>query len=85
MRAHAVQRGKFELASGDTIVLDEIGDMPLLLQAKLLRVLEQSEIQRVGGEGTIKIDVRLVASTNKDLRESVARGPGRIYITGLRW
>ena len=72
--AHVMQRGKFELASGGTIVLDEIGDMPLLLQAKLLRVLEQSEIHRVGSERPIKIDVRLVASTNKDLRETVAKG-----------
>ncbi|MDT8316973.1 MAG: sigma 54-interacting transcriptional regulator [bacterium] len=75
--AHAMKRGKFELASGGTMVLDEIGDMPLLLQGKLLRVLEQSEIQRVGGERTIKIDVRLVASTNKDLRETVAKGQFR--------
>ena len=72
--AHAVKRGKFELANGGTIVLDEIGDMPLLLQAKLLRVLEQSEIHRVGGERTIKIDVRLVASTNKNLPEAVESG-----------
>lgn len=75
--ANAMKRGKFELASGGTIVLDEIGDMPLLLQAKLLRVLEQSEIHRVGSERPIKIDVRLVASTNKDLRETVAKGDFR--------
>lgn len=75
--AHVMKRGKFELASGGTIVLDEIGDMPLLLQAKLLRVLEQSEIHRVGSEYPIKIDVRLVASTNKDLRETVAKGDFR--------
>lgn len=72
--ANGMKRGKFELASGGTIVLDEIGDMPILLQAKLLRVLEQSEIHRVGSERPIKIDVRLVASTNKDLRETVAKG-----------
>jgi len=75
--AVAMQRGKFELASGGTIVLDEIGDMPLALQAKLLRVLEQSEIHRLGSERAIKIDVRLVAATNKDLRDRVAKGKFR--------
>ncbi|MBE9504795.1 MAG: sigma 54-interacting transcriptional regulator [Proteobacteria bacterium] len=72
--AISLQRGKFELASGGTIVLDEIGDMPLALQVKLLRVLEQSEIQRVGGKETIPIDTRVIASTNKELRKKVEEG-----------
>ena len=72
--AISLQRGQFELASGGTIVLDEIGDMPLALQVKLLRVLEQSEIQRVGGKETIPIDTRVIASTNKDLRKKVEEG-----------
>jgi PAS domain S-box-containing protein len=72
--AVVMQKGKFELASGGTIVLDEIGDMPYALQAKLLRVLERSEIYRVGGERPIKIDVRVIAATNKELKERVAAG-----------
>lgn len=75
--AVSMHRGKFELANGGTIVLDEIGDMPLLLQAKLLRVLEQSEVYRVGGECAIKIDTRVIAATNKNLREKVAAGQFR--------
>ena len=64
--------GMFELAQGGTIFLDEIGDMNLEMQAKLLRVLEEREIVRVGGNKRIKVDVRLVAATNKDLRRSIA-------------
>ena len=75
--AVSMQRGKFELASCGTIVLDEIGDMPLGMQAKLLRVLEQSEIRRVGGEKPIRTDVRVVASTNRELREKVSAGQFR--------
>ncbi len=63
--------GMFELAQGGTIFLDEIGDMNLEMQAKLLRVLEEREIVRVGGNKRIKVDVRLVAATNKDLRRSI--------------
>ncbi len=67
-----VQRlGKFELCDGGTIFLDEIGDMALATQTKILRVLQQGEIQRVGGTETIKVDVRIIAATNKDLEEMV--------------
>ena len=63
--------GKFELCDGGTIFLDEIGDMALATQTKILRVLQQGEIQRVGGVETIKVDVRVIAATNKDLEEMV--------------
>jgi transcriptional regulator with PAS, ATPase and Fis domain len=69
--------GKFELANGGTIFLDEIGDMPLRLQAKLLRVIQEREFDRVGGRKTIKVDVRFIASTNKDLEKMVAEGSFR--------
>jgi DNA-binding NtrC family response regulator len=71
------RRGLFELASGGTIFLDEIGEMPLATQTKLLRVLEQREFHRVGGESSIKVDVRIVAATNQDLRQLVAIGEFR--------
>jgi two-component system nitrogen regulation response regulator GlnG len=61
--------GKFELCDGGTIFLDEIGDMALATQTKILRVLQQGEIQRVGGTETIKVDVRIIAATNKNLEE----------------
>jgi DNA-binding NtrC family response regulator len=64
--------GKFELCDGGTIFLDEIGDMALATQTKILRVLQQGEIQRVGGTDTIKVDVRILAATNKHLEEMVA-------------
>src|SRR5690606_36262205 len=66
------RRGLFELAHGGTIFLDEIGEMPLATQTKLLRVLEQREFLRVGGEESIKVDVRIIAATNQDLRQLVA-------------
>jgi len=69
--------GKFELANKGTILLDEIGDMPLNMQAKLLRVLQDREIERVGGTKPIKVDFRLIASTNKDLQEMIKQGTFR--------
>jgi two-component system nitrogen regulation response regulator GlnG len=69
--ATAQRIGKFELCDGGTIFLDEIGDMALATQTKILRVLQSGEIQRVGGTETIKVDVRVIAATNKDLEEIV--------------
>jgi len=66
--------GKFELANKGTLFLDEIGEMPLDLQVKLLRALQEREIERVGGKEPIKIDVRIIAATNRDLRKEVAEG-----------
>jgi transcriptional regulator with GAF, ATPase, and Fis domain len=68
------RKGKFELASGGTLFLDEIGDMSLSAQAKVLRALQENVIQRVGGEKDIKVDCRVVAATNKDLREEINAG-----------
>ncbi|MFD1142393.1 sigma 54-interacting transcriptional regulator [Larkinella insperata] len=70
--------GKFELAKGGTIFLDEIGEMPLELQAKLLRVLQEKEIERVGGNTLIKTDVRVIAATNRQLEKEVAEGRFRM-------
>ena len=66
--------GKIETASGGTLFLDEIGDMPLSLQAKLLRFLQERVIERVGGRGLIKVDVRVIAATHRDLKAEIARG-----------
>ncbi len=66
------RRGKFERASGGTLFLDEVGDMSLAMQAKLLRVLQEREIERVGGGETIMVDVRVVAATNRDLEQACA-------------
>jgi DNA-binding NtrC family response regulator len=71
------RRGAFELAHGGTIFLDEIGEMPLHLQTKLLRVLQDYEIKPIGGEKTIELDVRVIAATNRDLEETVAQGTFR--------
>ncbi|HEX8211312.1 MAG TPA: sigma-54 dependent transcriptional regulator [Longimicrobium sp.] len=68
------RRGRFELASGGTLFLDEIGDLSLEAQAKLLRALEGGEVERVGGHEPIKVDVRILAATNKDLRAEVVAG-----------
>ncbi|MDR2550401.1 MAG: sigma-54 dependent transcriptional regulator [Desulfobulbus sp.] len=72
--AHAKKLGRFELADGGTLLLDEIGDLPLGLQAKLLRVIEEGEFERLGGTRTIRVDVRLLCSTAKDLKEEVRVG-----------
>jgi transcriptional regulator with PAS, ATPase and Fis domain len=71
------RRGLFELAHGGTIFLDEIGEMPITTQTKLLRVLEQREFLRVGGEKPIRVDVRIIAATNQDLRQLVTLGEFR--------
>ncbi len=93
--ASSLKKGKFELADGGTIFLDEIGDMPLELQAKLLRVLQEREITRLGGAKPVKVDVRIIAATNRNLEQMVAEGKFRedlyyrlsvvtIYIPPLR-
>jgi DNA-binding NtrC family response regulator len=69
--------GKFEQAQGGTLFLDEIGDMPPVMQAKLLRVLEQKEIERIGGDRTIEVDVRVVVATHRNLDELVRKGQFR--------
>ena len=66
------KKGKFELASGGTLFLDEIGDMSLSAQAKVLRALQENSIQRVGGEKDVKVDCRIIAATNKDLRKEIS-------------
>lgn len=72
--AHAAHAGKFEQAQGGTLLLDEITEMPLGLQAKLLRVLQEREVERLGGRTPIALDVRVLATTNRRLREEVAAG-----------
>lgn len=69
--------GKFEMANGGTVFMDEIGDMPLVMQAKLLRVLQEYEVERVGGNKKIKLDFRLITATNKDLFELIEQGSFR--------
>lgn len=69
--------GKFELANGGTLFLDEIGDMSLSAQAKVLRALQENRITRVGGDKEIRVDVRIIAATNKDLRELINQGKFR--------
>lgn len=75
--AIAQKKGKLEIADGGTLFLDEVGEMPALLQAKLLRVLQEQEFERVGGTRTLKVDIRLVAATNKDLEEAIRVGTFR--------
>lgn len=75
----AVKRkpGRFELADGGTIFLDEIGDIPLLTQAKILRVIQERQFERIGGTATLNVDVRIIAATNKNLEEAVKAGQFR--------
>ena len=75
--AVATREGKFEAAHGGTLFLDEVGDMPLETQAKILRALQEREIERVGGNRTIKVDVRVLAATNQDLEAKAKRGEFR--------
>ncbi len=75
--ANKFKPGKFDMANGGTIFLDEIGDMPFNLQAKILRILQEQEFYRVGGSRTIKVDVRIIASTNKNLEKMVQEGSFR--------
>ena len=72
--AHAAHAGKFEQAQGGTILLDEITEMPLALQAKLLRVLQEREVERIGGTAPVPLDVRVIATTNRLLRAEVTAG-----------
>jgi PAS domain S-box-containing protein len=71
------KQGRFELANGGTIFLDEIGELPLELQVKLLRVIQESEFERLGGNRTIKVDVRIIAATNRNLKLEVEQGTFR--------
>jgi DNA-binding NtrC family response regulator len=71
------RQGKFERANRGTLFLDEVGDMPTPMQAKLLRVLQEGEVERVGGTSTVKVDVRIVAATNKSLEEEIEKGAFR--------
>jgi formate hydrogenlyase transcriptional activator len=75
--ALATKIGRFELADGGTIFLDEIGDLPLALQSKLLRVLQEGEFERLGSPKTLKVDVRVIAATNRDLVHSMSQGQFR--------
>ena len=72
--AHAARAGRFERAHGGTLLLDEVGDLPLPAQAKLLRVLQEGEVERVGAESTRQVNVRLIAATNVDLEKAVREG-----------
>ena len=76
--AHTAKPGRFEDADGGTLFLDEVGDLPLLLQVKLLRALQEHQIQRVGGRKELPVNVRIVAATNRDLQQLVASGRFRL-------
>ena len=93
--ADKMRRGRFELADGGTLFLDEVGDIPLSIQVKLLRVLQEQNFERLGGNETINVDVRLIAATNRDLEKLIEAGDFRedlfyrlnvvnIYIPSLR-
>lgn len=89
--AHASAPGKFEQANGGTLLLDEISEMDVGLQAKLLRVLQEREVERLGGRKTIALDVRVIATSNRDMREQVANGRFRedlyyrLSVLPLQW
>lgn len=72
-----MRQGLFERANEGTLLLDEIGEMPLVLQAKLLRILQEREFERIGGHQTIKVDIRIIAATNRDLQAMVKEGTFR--------
>jgi DNA-binding NtrC family response regulator len=72
------KKGKFELAEGGTLLLDEISEMPLFLQAKLLRVLQEKEVDRIGGQAAVPVDVRVIATTNRNLEEETKAGNFRL-------
>ena len=76
--AYDRKTGKFEKADGSTIFFDEIGEMSQDLQVKLLRVLQEREIESVGGDGTIHVDVRVIAATNRNLETMIAEGDFRL-------
>ncbi len=75
--AKKTNRGRFELADGGTLLLDEISEMPLNLQSKLLRVIQEREFERIGSSATINVDVRIIATSNRNLREYIAKGKFR--------
>jgi two-component system, NtrC family, nitrogen regulation response regulator NtrX len=75
--ALTAKKGKFEVADGGTIFLDEVGDMSLRTQAKVLRVLQEGEVERIGSQKTIQVDVRVIAATNKNLEEAIEKGEFR--------
>ena len=75
--AVAMRKGRFELADKGTIFLDEIGEIPLALQSKLLRVLQEKQFERVGGSKTFEVDVRIISASNRDLKEEVSKGQFR--------
>jgi two-component system, response regulator FlrC len=89
--AHTAAPGKFEQANGGTLLLDEISEMDLGLQAKLLRVLQEREVERLGGRKSIKLDVRVIATSNRDMRKEVAAGKFRedlyfrLSVLPLQW
>jgi transcriptional regulator with PAS, ATPase and Fis domain len=86
--AHSQRKGRFEMAHGGTLLLDEITETPLKFQAKLLRVLEQQDFQRVGGNDSVSVDVRIISTTNKDLMQEINDGKFRqdLYyrLSGIR-
>ena len=75
--AHARREGRIEMAAGGTLLLDEFGELPLAIQVKLLRFLQEQTIERVGGRSEIRVDARLITATNVDLKQAMARGKFR--------